>query len=159
MSINHAQLKQEIVTDARAYGWPALYNAGNDTALAAALNLARTGANGGPAISIKRPDIGANELLEAVDIRDFPAAPAQVSNNQLAASWFESVTQFPRLRLLNENGTNTRVRTNLNRLLGDTNGSQARLDALAVKAGSRAEELFGFGTVVSADDIAIARQS
>ena len=76
MALTTAQyqaLKAEITTDPRAYGWAALYNAGNNTGLAAALNLPRTGANGGPAISLNRGTISAQELVEAIVQSEMPS--------------------------------------------------------------------------------------
>jgi hypothetical protein len=60
------------------------------------------------------------------------------------------------IRLMNDDGTNTRVLTNLVRLLNNTNGTQTRLTAVATRPGSRSEELFGTDQVVSADQVAHA---
>jgi len=57
------------------------------------------------------------------------------------------------IRLSNDNGTKTQVRKNIDRITGDTNGSQTRLDAVAVRVGSRAEALFGAGVVVDINDV------
>ena len=104
-------------------------------------------------VAIKRADCRPVEILEAIDIRDFAATPTNVSNVPLAASWFESVTQFAAIRLTNENNQKSQIRKNIDRLVGDTNGSQARLDAVAVRAGSRAEQLWGVGSLVRYWDI------
>jgi hypothetical protein len=151
-----ATLLQEIGTDPNGYGLVALRDAGNAQGIADALNLVRTGANGGPAITVRRSDITPEELLDAIDVRDFPASPAGVNNQTLTGSWLESVLQFQRIPLQNADGTNNRIRTNLNRLLGDTNGSQARLTQLSRRQGSRAEQLFGAGTRVAHGDVSDA---
>lgn len=150
MAINYSALKNEILNDPNSYGYAPLVAVGNDTDLAVLLNLVRAG------ISIKRPNVSSSEILEAIDIRDFLTSPAGVNNNTFAASWFESITQFTSIRLTNEDNTKTVVRKNIDRMVADTQGSQTRLDAVAVRSGSRAEQLFGFGTSVSANDVAIA---
>lgn len=153
-----AALKTELNTDPRAYGYAADLASGNDAGLVAKLNLVRDGTNGGPAVSVKRPDVKPTEILEAIDIRDFLATPGGVTNNTFASGWFESITQFPTVRLSNADGTKTTVRKNIDRMVADVQGSQARLDAVAVRTGSRAEELFGFGATVTDTDIANAKK-
>ena len=148
-----SQLKVELQTDPRSYGYAADLASGNDAGLVAKLNLARAG------ISIRRPDCDPAEILEAIDIRDFAASPAGVTNNTFAASWFESITQFQRVRLANANGTKTQVRKNIDRMVADTQGSQTRLDAVAVRPGSRSEELFGVGVQVTDDDVSKAKRA
>jgi glutamate dehydrogenase/leucine dehydrogenase len=144
MAVNLAQLKSELQSDPRSYGYAALISAQNWNGVAAALNLIRTGANGGPAITVRRTDISPQEVLEAIDARDF------ISNaNNLAASYFESVTQSATIRLLDDAGADTRLLANLKRAVNNTNQSQDRLQALAVRQGSRAEELFGRGERIS----------
>lgn len=155
MPLNATQLqtlKTELNSDPRSYGYAADLASGNDAGLVAKLNLARAG------ITIRRPDCDPAEILEAIDIRDFAASPAGVTNNQFVASWFESITQFARVRLANADGTKTQVRKNIDRMVNDTQGSQTRLDAVAVRAGSRAEELFGFGVAVTDTDVANAKR-
>jgi hypothetical protein len=155
MAINYATLKTELQTDPRGYGYAEHLTTGNDAALAGMLNTVRDGTNG-TAITIRRPTVGRFEILDAIDVRDFPATPGQVNNATLAASWFESITQADTVRLANPDGSKTQTRKNIDRLVGDTNGSQTRLDAVAIKNGSRAEELFGALVTVSSDDIAKA---
>jgi hypothetical protein len=165
MALTTAQLvalKAEVTANpGSGYGFAAIYNAGNDTGLASALNFRRDGATPcpvnnviGAAITVRRPDIAAKELLEAVDTRDFINSPTV-----LQGSWFESITQQPTIRLVNDDGSNTTAFGNFTRILNNTNGSQTRLAAIASRNGSRAEQLFGFGVGVSTDDIAQARQS
>jgi hypothetical protein len=71
-------------------------------------------------------------------------------------AWFQSVTRLDTLRLFDTAGNPTRVRANLDRMINNAQGSQTRLDALAVRPGSRAEVLFGPGTVVSISDVVAA---
>jgi hypothetical protein len=167
MSLTTAQLatlKTELQTDPRGYGYAAFISAGSDNGLVAAVNLTRDGtagtvptrptAAGGVAsgiVTIKRTDMTPAELLEAIDARDFITTA-----NNLQAEYFQSVTGRQSVRLINDNGSDTRTWANLKLALGNTNGSQTRLAAAAVRPGSRAEELFGTGAVVSGDDVSIA---
>lgn len=151
MPINIAALKSEITNDPNGYGWAAIRVTGDTQALTTALNLYRDGTNGGPSISVKRRDINPQEVLEAVDTRDFKASPSA-----LEASWFESITQYPTIRLVAEDGTDTRIMSNFKRVLQNTNGSQTRVVALGMRAGSRIEQLFGTDMVASIDDVRAA---
>lgn len=160
--IDIAKLKTELTTDPRGYGYAGPISMGSDQSAADIINTIRDGTNpptsptavGGVAsglITVRRANIQATELLEAVDTRDF------VTNaTTIQASWFESITQALTIRLLNDDGSNTRVLTNLIRLLNNTNGTQTRLQAVATRPGSRSEELFGTDQQVSTDQIAKA---
>ena len=147
----YATLRTEIQTDPLAYGYAAFLAAHEPENVAAALNKVRDGTDGKPQIQVRRIDVAAIEVLEAVDTRDFVASP-----NALQASWFESITQNSTIRLANPDGTQNRIKNNLDRILNDTQGSQTRLNALAKRNGSRAEKLFGPGTVVSISDVMTA---
>jgi hypothetical protein len=147
-----ATLKTELTTDPLAYGYA---QAVDSDAKAALLNKLRDGTDGKAAISVKESAIDVQKVLEAIDVRDFVGDNATAGNagTGLSRAWFESVTQYPTLRLLNDDGSNTRVLANLKRVLNDTNLSQTRLTALAARVGSRAEQLFGIGTVLSGNDV------
>ena len=145
MPINYSQLKTELNTDPNAYGYAPFIASGADQNLADMLNLPRA------AIVMPRPDVNPLEILEAIKVTDFINAP-----NVLFASWFESITQYPAVRILKENGTETRVMTNFLSILVNGSQSEVRLRALASREGSRAEQLFGVGTTVSNADIAQA---
>ena len=154
-------LKTELQTDPNAYGYapflppnPANWNGARDL-----LNLRRDGTTGGLAIVIRRTDTPPLEILEAIDVRDFPANPTGVTNISLAQSWLESITQFPTIRLFNDDDTPTRVKSNIDRLVSNTQGSQTRLNAVpgpGKRYGSRAEQLFGRDTVVTDIDVEAA---
>lgn len=126
----NALLKAEIANDPTALGYAVM----TDEQIAAALNLVRA------TITFKRKDVSQIELLECIDTRDLKANPTV-----LEGSWLESVLQFPSVRLANDDNIVTRVRQNLNRLVNDTNGTQTRLNALALRTGSRAEQVLGQG--------------
>jgi hypothetical protein len=147
MPINYVQLKSELNTDPNAYGYAPFIASGADQNLADMLNLPRA------AIVMPRPDVNPLEVLEAINVADFVAANAQTI---LMGSWLESLTQFQQIRILKENGSDTRVMTNLMRFLVNGSQSEVRLRALASRAGSRAEQLFGVGTTVAHMDIAQA---
>lgn len=155
MPVTLPELTAEITNDPLGYGYAPLVAAGNDQGIASLLNRVRTGADGKPAITIRRPDCSPAEILEAIDVRDL-TVPAAVASAPLAQSWLESITQFPTIRLLTDAGAKTLVRRNIDRLVTDVNGSQGRLDAVAVRNGSRAEQLFGVGSAVTGNQVAAA---
>lgn len=149
MALTAAQLtalNTELTTDPLAIGYPL----GDDTTTAVKLNAVIVGN------IVKRKDIMAAEVLEAIDTADFQTTPAPVMG---AISWFESATQQQRLQLVNEDGTDTNVLKNLKQLFlpngaaGANPQTRARLNAIALRDGSRAEKLFGAGTVVSSVDV------
>lgn len=151
MAIDYAALTTELQTDPQTYGYAAHIASGADGALAALLNIVRTGGDGEAAILVRRNDISAEELLEAIDTRDLKASPTL-----LEGSYLESVLQFRRIILSNDAGTDSRTKSNLDRLVNNTQGSQTRLNALARRNGSRAEQLFGTRTLITQTDVAIA---
>lgn len=144
-----AALKTEIQTDPRGYGWAAPYNAGNDTGLAAALNQPRDGSAGtGPAISINRGYIDAQELVEAIVQSEMPSNASQ-------RDWLIMVASGDRVRV----DTGSTARSGLLAIFGAATVTRANLTAASTRAGSRVEELFGRDVAASADDIARVRQS
>lgn len=150
-STQYPLLANELNTDPNGYGYSQYITNGNDSALAEMLNLKRDGTNGGPAINIRRPTVKRQELMDAVDTRDLKASPTV-----LEGSILESILQADTITLTNDDGTVNRTRQNLNRLLGDTQGSQTRLAALATERGSRAQQLFGYNVAIDDSDIAKA---
>jgi len=132
----------ELQTDPMSYGYDAMSD--NDAAIA--INLARA------AIIFPRPDVSPLEILEAIALQDFLS-----DKTNLWAAWFESLTQFDSIRILKENGEDTRTMTNINRLLANGSASETRIRALASRKGSRAEQLWGMGTAISYTQIAGAR--
>lgn len=157
--VNYAALKTELQTDPRGYGYAAL--TGDYTNTAVALNRVRDGSAGTvPAtptgagglasgvVTVKRIDINASEVLEAVDRADFVATP-----NALLCSYFESATQQQKLRLVAEDGSDTRILSNLKGCFTNSTPSRTRLNTIALRSGSRAEELFGTGTNIDVSDI------
>lgn len=150
MAIDYAALKTELQTDPTGLGYAGPLGRGETQVVANLLNQPRQ------SITIRRSNIAPQEVLEVIDNRDFVTGP-----NAAHVAWFESVTQLPSLRLLNDDGTDTRVLGNLRRILENpgTQGSRARLLDVANRAGSRAEQLFGTDTFIQSSDITIALQS
>lgn len=142
-------LKTEINTDPTALGYAPFVVSGSDNAIADLLNLVRAG------ITIRRDNIMPNEVLEAIDTRDFNSLTVA------EASWFESVTQLRAIRLSLDDGSDTVVLGNLKRLLANpgAQGSRARVIALSNRSGSRAEQVLGRSVVVTSEDVAIALRS
>lgn len=147
MPINYTALKSELQNDPAALGYALHVASGNDSALADLINAPKVG------VVMRNEFISSADILEAIDSRDFETTP-------LAAhvAWFQAEMVQGRLRLVELDGTNTRALGNIKRLLlnADPQGSEARLNVIADRLGSRAEELFGRNTVVSSTDIAIA---
>jgi hypothetical protein len=140
-------LKTELFTDPNAYGYAPLIADTNNPALAVMLNLPRA------AIVMPRPDVTPLEILEAIAVDDFVT-----SQTVLMGSWFESLTQFPSIRILKENGNDARVMTNIMKVLKNGTASETRIRALAIRSGSRAEQLFGVGVVVSVQEVIDAQR-
>ncbi len=156
MPVTITALRNELLNDPNNYGYAPFVAIRNDAALAEMVNFKpRDGVtaaplgNVGPAQQIKRGNVPPSEILEAIDVRDLLAAPTGVDSIPLTQSWFESITQFSMIRLTNNDGTKTTVRKNIDRITGNVQGSQTRLDAVAVRFGSRCEFLFGENTTVT----------
>jgi hypothetical protein len=160
VAINYVALKAELQLDPSGLGYPPLIAAGNDQGLADVLNFPRNGSTPSPvnnvvgaAITVRRTDITPAEALEAIDTRDFETAATAMQG-----TYFGAIMQLRSLRLLNDDGTNTRILRNISDVLqvADTRGSRSRLSAIANKTGSRGEQLFGSGTVLTHTDISRA---
>lgn len=148
MAINYVALKAEIQNDPQTYGYAAFVAAGEPEKVAEALNKLRDGTDGETAISVRRTDITPVELLEALDSRDIAA-----STSTLAGAYLQALLVLPAIRLTNANGNANRIKDNLDRMITNGNNSQSRFNALTVRVGSRAEQLFGAGTVISTADV------
>src|SRR3989304_8620999 len=101
-----AQLKSELLTDPNGYGYAAAVV--DMQAVGYLITLPRA------AILMPRPDINPLEILEAINVQDFITAANQTI---LHGSWFESLTQFPLVRILKADGSDARTMTNLMRIL------------------------------------------
>lgn len=146
-----AALASEIQTDPTAQGYAALVSAGNRLGIANKLNAINA------VNQVKRVDIRASEILEAIDVAD-----VITSANAVAVSWFESATQQATLRLTADDGQDTRILKNIKSLFlangaaGANPQTRARLNAIALRDGSRAELLWGAGIKITDQHIADA---
>ena len=142
------QLKTELNTDPNGYGYAADLNSGNDAGLVAKLNLRRA------TIRVKRDDVSASEIFHAVAVTDLVTNPGA---SQL--EYLNALIQAPfPVRLLNDDGSATPVRTNVISLFKSGTASLTRLAALETRDGSRVEDLFGRGVSVSDVDVANAKK-
>lgn len=144
-----SDIKAELLQDPNGYGYAQyLGDNFNPPVLAEMINLRRA------EIVMPRPDVTPLEILEAISLADF-----LTDKTSLWSAWFESLTQFPSVRILKDNGTDTRVMTNIMRLLANGSASETRIRALAVRSGSRAEQLWGAGITISVEDVINAVRS
>jgi hypothetical protein len=156
-------LKNEITDDTVGYGYAPHMVAGSDNALTDLLNRPRDGTDGTPPISIRRRNVSSQEIWEAIDVSDFPAltgtpTAAQLSSERRNLAWLTGLASIPTIRLLNDDGSNTPIIANLDRLFPAGTNSRTRLVALGSRFGSRAEQLFGRDVMVTAEDVARARR-
>lgn len=167
MALTTAQLqalKTELLTDPVGYGYAAdgpTTPTPNVQGLADKLNLVRDGANGGPAITVRKDAIASKDIYEAIDIGDYTALPGNPNASQLSTerrflAWLTGLAAIPTVRLLNDDGSNTPVITNLQTAFPAGSGTRTRLVALASRNGSRAEQLFGRNAVVTYHEVASA---
>lgn len=147
--IDYSALRTELLTDPKSLGYQVYIDTGNDVGLAQLLDEVRAD------ILIRRANISPVELLEAIHPNDL-TVPVTV-NATLAGSWLESVLQAQdTVRLLRDDGSNTTIFQGIKRLLINNSQSEARLNAISNRTGSRAEELFGADAWVTHQDIAYA---
>lgn len=134
------ELASELANDPAALGYGALLATGNLGAVADALNEVRAG------IAVRRGVVQGYEILNAIVVADLTAL---------------TQIQLARLTLLcsASGGVDTAgdgTRALLAAMFGPSTTSRANLIALADRAGSRAEALFGVGTRVTHLDVARA---
>lgn len=109
----------------------------------------------------KRADLSPADIWQVIDMADLPALPpnpngAQLSQERRDLAWLGGLACLSSVRLLNDDGTDTLIRTNLARLFPAGTGSRTRLLALGTTPISRADEL-GLG-LVSPGDVTLARE-
>jgi len=144
-----ADIKAELLQDPMSYGYAQyLGDNFNPPALAEMINLRRA------EIVMPRPDVTPQELLEAIRIQDFVE-----TQTVLMGSWFKSLLQCPSIRILKPNGSDSLVMKNIMRILVNSSASEVNVRALASRAGSRAEQLWGVGIVLSVQDVIDAVRS
>jgi hypothetical protein len=146
MGIDYYILKQELLTDPASLGYAARLEVGDHSSCAAILNEVRS------TISVPRASIDTAQVIDGIGINDLPDTATA-----LQIAWLNGLLNLPSIKLLKSNGTDSRSLTNLLGLL--TGNSADRVRTMAIKTGSRMEELFGDGTVASHTDIAQALRS
>jgi hypothetical protein len=148
--MDYAALRAELLTDPLALGYAAL----SDAQAAARLNATDTGR------TRRRADVSSAEITQSVTVADYTAlganpTAAALSTERRYLAWLALIAAAPSVRLLNDDGSNTPVIDNLLAMFPAGSGTRTRLQALATRAISRAEEL-GLGTVAPGD-VTLAR--
>jgi hypothetical protein len=138
--IYHAALKTELTTDPAAMGYAPMVAKGDDAGPVTLLN-----APAGSAFF--RSDVTIHDIVGAVAPADFAALAAlQIAKLQLLFAGVSTI--------------DLSLATNRTILAGIFTGASAptltALVAMAKRAGSRAETLFGAGAVVTPTDVAVA---
>lgn len=141
-AIDYAALKTELGTDPAGIGYAASVAAGNDTETARLINEVRTVA---PTFTINRGPVSSQLVVNEFDATEFGLL---VTNDLLRLS---IVTQFGTVDL-----SDASTRQILGAIFPAGGPTRTNLIALATRACSRAEFLFGRGTEVSPVDVAKA---
>ena len=153
MAINPITFKTELTTDPAKLGYSGLVFRGDHTGLASIVNFRRDGSTPcpvnnivGSGITIFRNDISPREIINAIQPNDFNAAQQiQISKLNLL---------FLALPI---DATLSGVRANFQNIFsGSATMLSGHLTAIAIRNGSRGEQLFGTGISVTQGDIASA---
>jgi hypothetical protein len=145
--MDYQALKRELETDPKGVGYATPLALGNDTALADLLNaVTGTGSS-----TIKDASLARSDFLLAI-------APAYLTLPNLSqvvqSKWdriLAVISAADRIDIANPS-----VQALLAQAVSDGVLSQEHVDALGQRAGSRAEVLFGAGTVVGIQDVGFA---
>lgn len=152
--INIQTLRTELLTDPfNLYGTDVANR--NDSLVAAAINLAR------PSIQIRRADINSSDVINAIAVADYAALPANPNTTALSTerrflSWLECIANTEKIRLLQDDGTDAPAIANFRAMFspgGVNTPTFNRLIALAMRNGSRAEQLFGTDVIVDTQHV------
>lgn len=151
MAIDYAALKTELLT--ATYATPR--NAGSDQGCADLINAPSA------SIPIRRGDVASDDISNAIVVADYTVLPgtpsvAQLSTERRLLAWITGVMAVGTVRLLNTDGTDAPAITNFKAMFAAGTGTLTRLTALASRNGSRAEQLFGVNTFITAADVAKA---
>lgn len=135
--VDFIALKAEITNDPLTLGYAAHVTAGRDIQVANLLNmLGRT---------VDRVTVSAQEIVQAIVPSEYTSLVA-VERDRLAFMLLAGQLSVK----------NTNVRAAFLLIFGAGTASRAALGALQTRNGSRAEELFGEGTVITSDQVAQA---
>lgn len=139
--MTYAALKAEITIDPTGIGLVSPYNAGQDGAVADALNLVR-------AVSVTRLFVSSYEVLQNIVPSEWTALAAGPKQQ------LQTLLACPTL-----DASNANVRSWFTTIFGAGTQTRTNLAALQTRNGSRAEVLWGEGARISAADVAAARLS
>lgn len=148
--MNYPILEVELADDPVNLQYPADHQATADL-----LNSLETGR------SVKRDNISPSELFEVIAMADLTALPAnptalQLSNERRWLAWLNCIAALGTLRLLNDDGTDTQIRSEFAALFAAGTGTRTRLLAIGSQTISRATEL-ELGGAPTAGDVERAR--
>ena len=139
--MDYVALKAEITTDPAGLGYAALWVAGSDWQVAELLNAVRQ------SIDIWRGLIPSHEVIDVIVWTEWTGLSA--ANKQL----LQTLTGPDRV---NTSSANTRAA--FSQMFAAGTATRTALLAVATRKGSRAEQLWGPGVVVTHDDVALARR-
>ena len=141
MSVDLAALKSEIQNDPAGLGLAPFVATGNNGEIAYRLNQIVSGS------SVTREFITAPELQGALDATEFTAFNAAFMS-RWQAILMTTMSSLP----INTGNLKAQLLAMFPNAVG-TSASRTSLIALQTKQGTRAEVLFGDGTVISTDDV------
>lgn len=152
MAINYTTLKTEITTDPKGYGYAASWTSGDDVTTANLLNQVRS------TEQIAQSTLSWNALLAAIVPSEFQTimSASESTLGQLRDWYLNALGLAAHVDLSNGN-----IQAALSLIFPSAScpNTYAAIQALYTRNGSRAETLFGAGTVIQPSDIGIARQS
>jgi hypothetical protein len=138
LAINYTTLRNEVETDPNNYGFAALRANGNDTQIISLLNQVRAN------IAITVSSMEFNAFMRAMMSQLATLSTAQGTQMQIIG--------LGGLVYLGDSATRTYLEGVYSAV-----GPKAQLQALYTRQGSRAEQLFGENTILTLDDLVIAR--
>lgn len=142
MAIDLVALRNELETDPNSYGYAGPYAEGDNGTLCVLLNEVRAG------ITVDVPTLTAAQMQAAVVGSEFGAL-ADVKQR----AW-QCVLACGEIPVDNSN-----IRAQVSSIWGAGTTTRSNLVALQTRTGSRAEELFGAGTVINHHHVAEARNA
>jgi hypothetical protein len=149
-------LKTEFQTDPRGYGYAGQMNPRNDDMLARLINFARDGVTVPPAgvagqsIKINQATVNTGLIRGATTLGAFGGLNVDEKD---WFSWLTANGEIPVNAETLQQLAGVPDSAGSMWLLADRPAMNAAMEAIMRKWGSRAEELFGRGTVVSIDDV------
>lgn len=141
MAIDYAALKTEIQTDPAALGYQSSVTAKNDQGIADLINTVRNGAT----FQVNREPVTVAQFIAKIDPAEFSAL------TQLQVSRLQALFSGGTLDI---NEPNTQ--SNMTKIFPAAGATVANVTPFLKRQGSRAEVLFGNGTVVTSSDVSLA---